>query len=348
MASQNYRNTVQEWDEKLEQCPYFPSHQIRPARLGHHLIQCRKALSKQPTSPYYHKIDDLVVCKFNSQHHIPKEKMAEHVKKCIGVITVLKGGPSNSPKQFDNGKDGISSIKSGLERMNTHDDDDDDWDDDNRIAYDPTAKAAALPMHLPAGLTPAERRNYRIAKRHDEILDFDGSAGSQYPIQEEPKGRKEPPGASFPPPATESSWSNWNDHSKTTYSSSPKPSPKPQNKVKASGPNNNVRNVVEVPEFEVPPVEPIENNVVITNGGAGKKNKNKKKQPVQTEDGWDQVPVSNKKSGGKNAGKGKPGSGGGGGGNSQPPPGFGNKFAGLGSNGGQKNGGRNQGAGKKF
>ena len=72
MASQNYRNTVQEWDEKLTQCPYYPSHQIRPARFGHHLIQCRKALSKQPTSPYYHKIDDLVVCKFNSHHHIPR------------------------------------------------------------------------------------------------------------------------------------------------------------------------------------------------------------------------------------------------------------------------------------
>ena len=30
-------------------------------RFGHHLLQCRKALSKQPTSPYYHKIDDLAV-----------------------------------------------------------------------------------------------------------------------------------------------------------------------------------------------------------------------------------------------------------------------------------------------
>ena len=61
MRSQNYRNGVQEWDEKLEQCPYYPSHQIRPTRFGHHLLQCRKALSKQPTSPYYHKIDDLAV-----------------------------------------------------------------------------------------------------------------------------------------------------------------------------------------------------------------------------------------------------------------------------------------------
>ena len=44
MSSQNYRNGVQEWDEKLAQCPYYPSHQIRPTRFGHHLLQCRSFL----------------------------------------------------------------------------------------------------------------------------------------------------------------------------------------------------------------------------------------------------------------------------------------------------------------
>ena len=110
--------------------------------------------------------------------------------------------------------------------------------------------------------------------------------------------------------------------------------------------NNLGNNAVADPEFEVPPVEPVEAPFITSNGG-GKKNKNKKKAPTQTDDGWDHVPVSNnKKGGGKNAGK----SSRGGGGNSQPPPGFGNKFSGLGSNPdeGQKNGGRNQGAGKKF
>jgi len=341
MASQNYRNTVQEWDEKLEQCPYFPSHQIRPARLGHHLIQCRKALSKQPTSPYYHKIDDLVVCKFNSQHHIPREKMAEHVKKCLGVVTVLKGGSSNGPKQFNNTSDGISNIRSGIERINTYADDDDDWDDDDSPAYDPSAKAAQLPMHLPAGLTPAERRNYRIAKRHGDILDFDGSPIPGSPIHEKTNGPKEPPGASYP--AVESNWAE-----------TPVASSKP---LKTSGSSNNIGNAVGDPDFVVPPVPdfvvpPVENTVVISNAG-GKKNKNKKKNPAQTEDGWDHVPLSNKKGGGKNAGKGNNSRGTGdggsrGGGSSQPPPGFGNKFAGLGPNEGQKNGGRNQGAGKMF
>ena len=152
MTSQNYKNTVQEWDEKLEQCPYVPSHQIRPTRLGHHLIQCRRSLSKQPTSPYYHKIDDLIVCNFNSQHHVPKDKMKDHVKKCQGVVTLLKMDQVRDTRaMFNNVDDGISNIMTGVERIN-NDDDEDDWDDDNHPAYDPSVKADQLPMlHMPTG-----------------------------------------------------------------------------------------------------------------------------------------------------------------------------------------------------
>ena len=32
MASQIYKNTTEEWSEKLLQCPYDPVHQIRPER----------------------------------------------------------------------------------------------------------------------------------------------------------------------------------------------------------------------------------------------------------------------------------------------------------------------------
>jgi len=165
MASQIYKNSVQEWDEKLLQCPYIPSHQIRPERMGYHLIQCRKALNKQPTSPYFHKIDDLVVCNFNSHHHIPKEKMKEHIKKCQGVVTVLKA--STVPQVPQNKDDGISSIMSGIEKITkASNDDEDDWDDDEFVpAYDPNVKAAKLPNLMPAGLTPSERRNWRFSKR---------------------------------------------------------------------------------------------------------------------------------------------------------------------------------------
>ena len=101
--------------------------------------------------------------------------MGDHIKKCQGIVTVLKMPMNRGPEPFNKADDGISNIMTGVERINTHADDDDDWDDDYTPAYDPSAKAAQLPMHLPAGLTPAERRNYRINKRHDVYEDFEGS-----------------------------------------------------------------------------------------------------------------------------------------------------------------------------
>lgn len=168
MASQIYKNSVEEWEETLLQCPYLPSHQIRPARFGHHLVQCRNSLSKQPTSPYYHKLTDLVVCSFNSHHHIPKEKMKEHVKKCQGAVVVLKEQLAAGPSEIKSADDGISAITSGVDKIK-YNDDDDDWDDEVRPAYNPAMKAVHLPMHMPAGLTPAERRNYKIAKRYGDV-----------------------------------------------------------------------------------------------------------------------------------------------------------------------------------
>ena len=56
----------------------------------------------------------------------------------------------------------------GIEKLNAaeNDDDEDDWDDETNPvpAYDPSAKADKFCI-LPAGLTPAERRNFRMEKR---------------------------------------------------------------------------------------------------------------------------------------------------------------------------------------
>ncbi len=160
--------TVQEWNEKLLNCPYDPDHHIRPERFGHHLIQCRKALSKRPTSPYFYKIDDLQVCPFNSHHHIPKAKMKEHTKKCQGTVAILKEQvvSNETMKKQD---DGISDICSGVEKIRATNEDD-DWDSEDVPAYNPEVKAAELPMYLPRGLTPAERRNYRQAKRLGPVI----------------------------------------------------------------------------------------------------------------------------------------------------------------------------------
>ena len=134
--------SVQEWDEKLLQCPYNPSHQVRPDRFGNHLVRCRESLSKQPTSPYYYKIDDYEVCKFNSLHHVPKREMSEHVKKCKDTVTVHKALEAMSDPTVEQ-KSGISDIMSGVDFVN-QDGDDDDWEDDQRPAYDPNIKARVV------------------------------------------------------------------------------------------------------------------------------------------------------------------------------------------------------------
>ena len=59
-------------------------------------------------------------------------------------------------------------VTTGMDKLNAagFDDDEDDWDDDTIQvpAYDPSAKADKYCI-LPAGLTPAERRNFRMEKR---------------------------------------------------------------------------------------------------------------------------------------------------------------------------------------
>ena len=62
----------------------------------------------------------------------------------------------------------LDLVTTGMDKLNTagFDDDEDDWDDDTIQvpAYDPSARADKYCI-LPAGLTPAERRNFRMEKR---------------------------------------------------------------------------------------------------------------------------------------------------------------------------------------
>ena len=91
MASQIYKNTTDDsWSEKLLQCPYDPVHQIRPERFSLHLIKCRKALENHPTSPYYHKIKEFVICRWNNKHHIPRAEIDKHEKECNDNLGAIK------------------------------------------------------------------------------------------------------------------------------------------------------------------------------------------------------------------------------------------------------------------
>jgi len=158
----------------LVQCPYDPVHMIRPARLGHHLVKCRAALQRATTSPYYSRLESTVICEFNSNHHIPRKDYKEHLKTCAENLATQK---AINTLHTENVKiSGISDIMSGVDKVQGGNDDWDDWEEDNYAPYDPTSKMAETPMILPQGLTPAERRDFRIAKRqgeHHEKLGLD-------------------------------------------------------------------------------------------------------------------------------------------------------------------------------
>ena len=55
-----------------------------------HLIKCRKALENHPTSPYYHKINEYKICRWNNKHHVHKAEIAQHEKECSNNLNALK------------------------------------------------------------------------------------------------------------------------------------------------------------------------------------------------------------------------------------------------------------------
>ncbi|XP_053868364.1 gametocyte-specific factor 1-like isoform X1 [Malaclemys terrapin pileata] len=60
--------------ERLIQCPYDKSHQIRACRFPYHLIKCRKNhpdVAKQ-----------LATCPFNARHQVPRAEIGHHISSC--------------------------------------------------------------------------------------------------------------------------------------------------------------------------------------------------------------------------------------------------------------------------
>ena len=153
-------------------------------RLGHHLVKCRAALQRATTSPYYSRLESTVICEFNSNHHIPRKDYKEHLKTCAENLATQK---AINTLHTENVKiSGISDIMSGVDKVQGGNDDWDDWEEDNYAPYDPTSKMAETPMILPQGLTPAERRDFRIAKRqgeHHEKLGLDPKPAAPKPTK---------------------------------------------------------------------------------------------------------------------------------------------------------------------
>ncbi|XP_061528372.1 gametocyte-specific factor 1 [Phycodurus eques] len=64
--------------DKLCQCPFDKSHQIRACRLSYHLIKCKK------NHPQLAK--ELKTCPFNACHLVRKHELAHHMETCPNRI----------------------------------------------------------------------------------------------------------------------------------------------------------------------------------------------------------------------------------------------------------------------
>nr|XP_020475146.1 gametocyte-specific factor 1-like isoform X2 [Monopterus albus] len=80
------------WDpDKLSQCPFDKSHQIRACRLPYHLIKCRKNHPKLAI--------ELKTCPYNACHLVPKHELKNHVAACEDRVSVDKDDEGSVPRQ---------------------------------------------------------------------------------------------------------------------------------------------------------------------------------------------------------------------------------------------------------
>ena len=165
--NQTFCNTRVEPEEELEQCPYDPVHRILPKRMQTHLIKCRKAILGQPTSPYYQRAVNMVICKFNTKHHVQKEELDAHHRKCPDkkeflqhtIQTTSSDDPQKKPGWMNLIDDTILKQKPAVNEEN--------WEDEWQQTYDPMEKIQSNTniIYNPQGLSKAKKRDYAFNRR---------------------------------------------------------------------------------------------------------------------------------------------------------------------------------------
>lgn len=152
-------------ESQLEQCPYVPSHQIRPGHaMQRHLQKCRKNCLQDTRCPWHENAKRMSICQFNSTHHVLNSKMRDHVEKCPDALMVLQIQSQTRVKE-EAPPVWFKPVQN--ESAAPVDDDDENWDDDSAESYDPKQKLAQNPqlITVPYGKTPSERRQFRQEKR---------------------------------------------------------------------------------------------------------------------------------------------------------------------------------------
>lgn len=138
--SQTFCNTRVEPEEELLQCPYDPVHRILPKRMQTHLIKCRKAILGQPTSPYYQRALDMVVCKFNSKHHVQKNELDAHHFKCPDKKEFFSNVATITDNDDPEKVPGWMKLIDDSALKKQPNGDEEDWEDEWQQTYDPMEK----------------------------------------------------------------------------------------------------------------------------------------------------------------------------------------------------------------
>ena len=142
------------WEETFT-CPYNISHQITGPKLQRHLVKCRRN----------HPNSDVVVCSFNSCHHVPFKEKEYHLQTCPDrkLVEVQKYELRDVEKRKTHYKPARKEL-----------DDDEDWEKEAIVkhSYDPKKKASQLPVLMKLeGATPSQRKEFRAKEkvRHEEL-----------------------------------------------------------------------------------------------------------------------------------------------------------------------------------
>uniref|UniRef100_A0A3B4Y3E8 CHHC U11-48K-type domain-containing protein n=1 Tax=Seriola lalandi dorsalis TaxID=1841481 RepID=A0A3B4Y3E8_SERLL len=97
--------------DKLLQCPFDKSHQIRACRFPYHLIKCRKN--------HPQLANELKTCPFNARHLVPKHELTRHTETCEDRISVdSEDEADDAPAPFVWGKN--PSLNQQLEMRPTN------------------------------------------------------------------------------------------------------------------------------------------------------------------------------------------------------------------------------------
>jgi hypothetical protein len=127
-------------DDDTRLCPYNKSHEILVTRWDIHLIKCRKQ----------HPNSGIVICKFVSSHHIPKEEIESHERDCFKNERNV-GNAATAEPTFEI-PDPLRAHRPGDVVI------DPEWEEEVPT-YDPTAAAMSKPViRLMQNMTKRERR----------------------------------------------------------------------------------------------------------------------------------------------------------------------------------------------